>query len=258
MENAALHALSASRIQQRLASGQEREVVVVSQADGRPSSGLHVSKSSDEVVLIATTKSVHCHAWQCSVCMSECIPIRSESRCLCGHRYKEHSKISSGNQAAKCGAAKCKCNNFFFIVAEGAWILRCRCKHKHVEHDPVSHTCVKTGCQCVQFNSPWVCNCNHPWDVHTQLILEREVMTMNGLMMAAAADATDTRGVEGGGASSSSYTGSLMSSHSANYAADNKQGGLAARATDYFEVGGSLAPEVNRWDLLRRGGEESN
>ncbi|GAX76641.1 hypothetical protein CEUSTIGMA_g4087.t1 [Chlamydomonas eustigma] len=144
------------------------------------------------------------------------------------------------------------------IRLQSAWILRCRCKHKHVEHEPVSHTCVKTGCQCVQFNSPWVCNCNHPWDVHTQLILEREVMTKNGLMMAAAADATDTRGVEGGGASSSSYTGSLMSSHSANYAADNKQGGLAARATDYFEVGGSLAPEVNRWDLLRRGGEESN
>ena len=35
-------------------------------------------------------KRVQAHAWVCRTCQSECIPIRSESRCLCGHRLKEH------------------------------------------------------------------------------------------------------------------------------------------------------------------------
>ncbi len=69
----------------------------------------------------------------------------------------------------RCKSGRCRCAGFFYIVAEGAWILRCRCKHKHVEHDPATHACSKAGCSCGEFNSPWVCNCDHAWGDHAQV-----------------------------------------------------------------------------------------
>ena len=57
----------------------------------------------------------------------------------------------------------------FHAVAEGAWILRCRCKHKHTEHDPITYACRKPNCKCGVFDSPWVCNCNHSWSSHMQV-----------------------------------------------------------------------------------------
>ncbi|GJP43680.1 hypothetical protein CLOM_g3118 [Closterium sp. NIES-68] len=79
------------------------------------------------------------------------------------------SRLSScGLFQVVCGRAKCACESFFFIPAQGSWILRCRCKHKHVEHDPSSHRCTRPKCSCDKFDSPWVCNCNHPWAHHTQ------------------------------------------------------------------------------------------
>ena len=99
--------------------------------------------------------------------------------------------------ACRCGSGKCRCRDFFFIMAEGSWwaacasclcavcicscrnssaqpclscrILRCQCKHKHTEHDPVSKACMKAACRCEGFHSPWHCNCNHPWAEHTQV-----------------------------------------------------------------------------------------
>ncbi len=101
----------------------------------------------------------------CSTCQRECIPIRSESRCLCGHRHKEHQQGQAAgawrcvgvsdfdgrarrmyvwhalahpaspstllpSSVCSCGSKGCTCPGFFYIVAEGAWVLRCRCKHK--------------------------------------------------------------------------------------------------------------------------------
>ncbi|CBZ50935.1 loc549482 protein, related [Neospora caninum Liverpool] len=112
--------------------------------------------------------------WICEACDKTCIVIREECRCLCGHRLKEHTKGLSkslsvdGPATFGCTNGKCKCRDFFYIVAEGAWILRCRCKHKHVEHDPLSFKCTRTSCSCNKFDSPWVCNCNHPWSKHKQ------------------------------------------------------------------------------------------
>ena len=95
--------------------------------------------------------------WTCGECQNSCIPVRSESRCLCGHRYKEH-KASTGTSADKirfgCSSRNCPCKHFFFVVAEGAWILRCRCKHKHTEHDSGTKPflCKKAKCACVGFD----------------------------------------------------------------------------------------------------------
>ena len=86
---------------------------------------------------------------------------------MCGHRFKEHTKA-----AHKCSSGNCKCAGFFYIIAEGAWILRCRCKHKHIEHDctNLQHKCLKAGCKgCTGFDSPFVCNCDHPWAAHEQV-----------------------------------------------------------------------------------------
>ncbi|KAI8466969.1 MAG: hypothetical protein J3K34DRAFT_432046 [Monoraphidium minutum] len=113
-------------------------------------------------------------AWVCTECERTCWPIRAESRCLCGHRLKEHT---AGRRA--CGNARCSCDAFYFIVAEGAWSLRCRCKHKAVEHDARSRACAKCkGGGCAGFDSPWVCNCDHAWAAHRQVEVESKVVTM--------------------------------------------------------------------------------
>jgi hypothetical protein len=121
---------------------------------------------------------VQCLVWKCEECGNHCNIVRSENRCLCGHRYKEHGN-SEGN--LKCTAAKCPCRQFDYMCAEGSWVIRCRCKHKHTEHNaaPGAHPCTKTGCKgCKGFDSPFVCNCNHGWASHRQqwVQIERQAM----------------------------------------------------------------------------------
>lgn len=61
-------------------------------------------------------------------------------------------------------------------------MLRCRCKHKHTEHEPGGrHACAKAGCACAAFDSPWVCNCNHLWAQHVQRVTEKQVGGDRGL-----------------------------------------------------------------------------
>eukprot|EP00941_MAST-03F_sp_MAST-3F-sp1_P000712 g712.t1 len=126
--------------------------------------------------------------WRCRECNKDCIPVRSESRCLCGHRLKHHPELSSeGKRGRKrkfaCTQPGCRCTQFFFVVAEGAWVLRCRCKHKHIDHDPrrKPFKCMKPGCDCVQFDSPWVCSCDHSWHEHEQLFEKKKVWLLDGI-----------------------------------------------------------------------------
>jgi hypothetical protein len=127
--------------------------------------------------------------WVCNDCRNECIPVIRESRCLCGHRLKDHPARMKQSSASKdtdtcfpCSNKSCKCTNFFYIVAEGAWILRCKCKHKHIEHNceakpffcqkcpaPGVISSSKSSQSCTGFDSPWVCNCGHVWGAHTQV-----------------------------------------------------------------------------------------
>ena len=57
-------------------------------------------------------------------------------------------------------------------------MLRCRCKHKHTDHDPNTRRCNKPSCQCTEFDSPWVCNCDHAWSVHEHLLVQKEVQVV--------------------------------------------------------------------------------
>eukprot|EP01004_Peranema_trichophorum_P009025 NODE_7769_length_744_cov_17.552335_g7155_i0.p1 GENE.NODE_7769_length_744_cov_17.552335_g7155_i0~~NODE_7769_length_744_cov_17.552335_g7155_i0.p1 ORF type:complete len:221 (-),score=32.11 NODE_7769_length_744_cov_17.552335_g7155_i0:81-704(-) len=109
--------------------------------------------------------------WKCDGCDKGCVTIREECRCMCGHRWREHQHKQEKNGTC-CNVSRCPCKSFFYIVAEGTWVLHCRCKHKHIDHDPrPPYKCNKcatkpTSPQCNGFDSPWVCNCDHPWSEH--------------------------------------------------------------------------------------------
>lgn len=90
-----------------------------------------VASTSGGQTAAPATKAITALAWLCDDCGRECAPIRTESRCMCGHRLREHDKPTA-HGGGKCCVGKCGCRGFFYIVAEGSWILKCRCKHKHV------------------------------------------------------------------------------------------------------------------------------
>jgi hypothetical protein len=60
-------------------------------------------------------------------------------------------------------------------------VLRCRCKHKHVEHDPNTRICKKPKCTCTRFDSPWVCNCNHNWGDHEHVLVTKKIPDLSSL-----------------------------------------------------------------------------
>ena len=146
-------------------------------------------------------RSMAVYLWQCQECFHACNVMKSENRCICGHRFREHNvkpaaaavsaaAASAGDRRSAipkcpCTVAKCPCKDFFYMVAEGAWIVRCRCKHKHTEHEPnppyLCTRCKKVPTaaggganrggppaagHCCGFDSPFVCNCNHGWASH--------------------------------------------------------------------------------------------
>ena len=124
--------------------------------------------------------------WQCQNCLTECVKVGPESRCLCGHRLKQHHPPGDGKGALSCKDPRCKCKCFFYLVAEGSWMLRCECKHKGVEHDPVTRRCKKPNCKkCPAggFRSPWVCNCDCPWSDHRQMVVQKRVLTVEEMIL---------------------------------------------------------------------------
>ncbi|GAB5356548.1 hypothetical protein AAMO2058_000299400 [Amorphochlora amoebiformis] len=119
--------------------------------------------------------------WQCNNCWKECLPVRGESWCLCGHRKKYHKETPDGKFKCFMRGKNCACEHFYYIPAQGSWILRCRCKHKHTDHDPTPgpHKCKRKSCKtCKGFHSPWVCNCGCPWSDHTQSTVLKKKKTI--------------------------------------------------------------------------------
>ena len=198
----------------------------------RPSSNLKAGEYQPHIPLVSqrqgenreftTMKAVPVIKWACTACNNECVPIVRESRCLCGHRMKEHKAPPAAGATndrhedddikLSCTARNCRCKHFFFLVAEGSWILRCRCKHKHTDHDCVTPPFVCNKCNtgttrgiCNGFNSPWVCNCGHPWATHKQytMILSNEsALDKEAAAVLLPAGAAGVGGAGDGGASS--------------------------------------------------------
>lgn len=90
-----LAALKARRMQ---ATGliQNVQVLQTTTDDRREPQRITSQGPGTEVKLeaIAAPKTVRAWAWECTLCEQECVPIRTESRCLCGHRMKEHEKVA--------------------------------------------------------------------------------------------------------------------------------------------------------------------
>mmetsp|Transcript_46584 Transcript_46584/g.117939 ORF Transcript_46584/g.117939 Transcript_46584/m.117939 type:complete len:149 (+) Transcript_46584:147-593(+) len=146
------------------------------------------------------------------------LQLRCQSPYLSG--CASHRRLTArghGVDTCRCKNTRCSCKGFFLIVAEGSWVLRCRCKHRHTDHDARTHKCTKPNCACHEFHSPWVCNCNHPWGRHKQVILDREVLTLEGMMAACTVEE--------------------------NWA----EGSIPHVPVNHFET------EVNRFDMLKRG-----
>ena len=119
--------------------------------------------------------------WECQNCKTPCFPTTAESRCICGHRLRNHN----GNGIKhSCSEKNCGCKGFFYIPSEGSWMLRCRCKRKATEHDykkPYKSTKPPlAGVVCNGFDSPWICNCGCGWQDHKQRF--EEVAPFNPLL----------------------------------------------------------------------------
>jgi Protein FAM221A/B len=165
----------------------------------------------------------HVWIWQCKHCQQDCVPVRSSSMCICGHRQQYHSR---GSRPCDFKCTKCACKQYSFLMTEGSWALRCRCKHKHTEHDPNSRACKKPQCACRRFDSPWVCNCDHAWADHEHLLVEKDV--------------TLVRPKQSAGAGALAESTALQAAN----------GGMLGLTTG---VEGGIAPEVNNYSLLKRG-----
>jgi len=58
------------------------EQQTIGRLDERGTAGVHGRSRTRQVL-----------RWGCDDCGRECVPVRDESRCLCGHRLREHRKL---------------------------------------------------------------------------------------------------------------------------------------------------------------------
>ena len=114
--------------------------------------------------------------WRCKMCEptnSVCCRVKPrKGECLCGHKLADHiggaRRGPTSTKGKPFSCTKCPCTRFQYHVRIGGWQVRCQCKHKHTDHDPVTHRCRKTKpgsggapCPCSHFEARWVCNCGH-------------------------------------------------------------------------------------------------
>lgn len=100
----------------------------------------------------------------------ECKMIGPETKCLCDHRYKEHTHDVI-TLKTHCKNKKCSCPQFFYIPTYGSYDFKCLCKHSYKFHDPITHRCTKGNCGgCNKgFNSTWTCACGSKFHEHTTI-----------------------------------------------------------------------------------------
>ena len=120
-----------------------------------------------------------------------CLSIAATSRCLCGHAYDAHP------EPFQCVVDGCKCDRFFFIITDGPWELKCRCKHKAADHcsERGDHPCTRYGCNCKEYVSPWRCTtCGDKWDTHELRVVDRVTPVVATTVVAATTGAAKRAG----------------------------------------------------------------
>ncbi|KAA6393532.1 MAG: hypothetical protein EZS28_010937 [Streblomastix strix] len=87
---------------------------------------------------------------------------------------------SKRNPPFKCKKIGCKCKKYFHHVTSGSWSVRCRCKHKNIDHNCSNppYTCQKPKCTCQAFVSPFVCNCGHNWADHETKTIQTSTISL--------------------------------------------------------------------------------
>ncbi|KAG9392113.1 hypothetical protein J8273_5092 [Carpediemonas membranifera] len=100
----------------------------------------------------------------------DCKLIGSESKCMCGHKWKEHLAPYKPGAKFKCRVPGCKCCNYDYLPSTGTWVVRCLCKHTATDHDPRTKACTKRGCGCEAFYSRFTCSCGEYWEAHKTVI----------------------------------------------------------------------------------------
>ena len=121
----------------------------------------------------------------------DCFRVGSDSKCFCGHFFKNHDKILK-NGRFKTNCKNCLCKQFRFIPRRpeelnqwwlprrkgfdiNTWRASCVCKHPHDEHSPVAPYKCKS-CSCFDFVSDFCCiSCDKKFEEHETLYeLEKE------------------------------------------------------------------------------------
>mmetsp|Transcript_23228 Transcript_23228/g.58705 ORF Transcript_23228/g.58705 Transcript_23228/m.58705 type:complete len:836 (+) Transcript_23228:135-2642(+) len=127
--------------------------------------------------------------WRCKKCdpaSSTCCRLKpKKALCICGHKLCDHVFSKNGTIGNGFRSKKGPCRAFKYHVQQGAWEVRCACKHKRVDHKPHMLPDGKTQvftccghvpgqrnkkCGCKDFEASWVCNCGHSWADHETVL----------------------------------------------------------------------------------------
>ena len=99
----------------------------------------------------------------------ECVRVKGNCMCFCGHNFKSHAWYEKGMQ---CRCGDCRCTGFDYLPRQASWSLTCTaCKHSAVEHDGRRDgPCSKAGCGCAMFHSSYKCMCGGAWSTHVTTV----------------------------------------------------------------------------------------
>ena len=115
----------------------------------------------------AKQNKIHC-LWKNLSSGAECYEIGPDSRCFCGHMYKSHAWYNIDDKNVHCRVPDCRCPLYAYVNGNGAWFIRCTCKHAYQDHMdrglPVD--CQQEGCSCQAFYSAFCCSCGDGWAGH--------------------------------------------------------------------------------------------
>lgn len=99
----------------------------------------------------------------------ECKAIGPNSRCFCGHGYREHSWADYPETLElRCKMAGCPCSTFNYMPVRGSGDLKCSsCRRSFEDHDARTRKC--KGARA-SFASSYSCSCNSTYDMHRTVV----------------------------------------------------------------------------------------
>lgn len=164
----------------------KKELIAVAKAMHRESFAPRVKtlfQSETEAAMEAINSGIYV-GFRCPEFTWDCIRLGTNSKCFCDHALSDHEPYNGKKVHVKCRVPGCMCRAYRFIpqrpedIGEwwhqrrpgfdvSTWRAKCRCKHTHVEHNPVSRKCTNRGCGCFIFTSNFLCAaCDRHWEEH--------------------------------------------------------------------------------------------